>query len=172
LVAKALQILDRPTRYATQEQDKLPKGYVSIRRKYPGKRLRSLSLSNGRKAKIRNIMHSSFNHAVRWEWHDRNSITLVRQSTKNIPTVLTLAEVEELLLYLEELTRTAVLVDVMTGFRVGELLALKWQDVDFEKSEIHITRSISLQHVSECKTEASRKPVPLDARLAESLRHR
>jgi integrase len=86
--------------------------------------------------------------------------------------VLTLAEVEELLLYLEELTRTAVLVDVMTGFRVGELLALKWQDVDFEKSEIHITRSISLQHVSECKTEASRKPVPLDARLAESLRHR
>jgi integrase len=57
----------------------------------------------------------------------------------------------------------------MTGLRVGELLALKWQDIDFEKFEISVTRSISLQHVGECKTEASRKPVPLDSRLAEAL---
>jgi len=61
------------------------------------------------------------------------------------------------------------LVNVMTGLRVGELLALKWQDIDFEKFEISVTRSISLQHVGECKTEASRKPVRLDARLAEAL---
>ena len=103
--------------------------------------LRSLDLSNGSKAKIRNIMHAVFNHAVRWEWHDRNPITHVRQSAKRkcIPTVLTLAEVEELLLYLEEPTHTAVLVDVMTGLRVGELLALKWQDIDFEKFEISVT---------------------------------
>jgi len=40
-------------------------------------------------------------------------------------------QVEELLLYLEEPAHTAVLVDVMTGLRVGELLALKWVDIDF-----------------------------------------
>jgi integrase len=133
--------------------------------------LRSLQLSNGSKAKISNIMHAVFNHAVRWEWHDRNPISHVRQSAKrmSIPTVLTLAEVEELLIYLEEPTHTAVLVDVMTGLRVGELLALKWQDIDFERFEVLVTRSISLQHVGECKTEASRKPVPLDTRLAEAL---
>lgn len=133
--------------------------------------LRSLVLSNGSKAKIRNIMHAVFNHAVRWEWHDRNPITQVRQSYKrmHIPVVLTLDEVEELLLYLEEPTRTAVLVDAMTGLRVGELLALKWSDIDFERFQIHVSRSISLQHVGECKTEASRKPVPLDSRLADAL---
>jgi integrase len=133
--------------------------------------LRPLVLSNGSKAKIRNIMHAVFNHAVRWEWHDRNPITHVRQSSKrmHIPVVLTLGQVEELLLHLEEPTRTAVLVDVMTGLRVGELLALKWEDIDFERFEIRVTRSISLQHVGECKTEASRKPVPLDSRLAEAL---
>ena len=32
-IAKALEILDRPTRQAPQEADKLPKGYVSVRRK-------------------------------------------------------------------------------------------------------------------------------------------
>jgi len=37
-IAKALQILDRPMRRAPQEDDQLPKGYVSIRRKYSGKK--------------------------------------------------------------------------------------------------------------------------------------
>ncbi len=37
-IAKALQILDRPTGHAPKEIDKLPQGYVSARRKYAGKR--------------------------------------------------------------------------------------------------------------------------------------
>jgi integrase len=60
-------------------------------------------------------------------------------------------------------------VDVSTGLRIGELLALQWQDIDFENFEISVTRSISLQHIGVCKTEASRKPVPMDAELAEAL---
>jgi integrase len=86
-----------------------------------------------------------------------------------IPVILTLDEIEKLLLHLEDPTRTAVLVDVMTGLRVGELLALKWADIDFERLEVNVSRSISLQHVGECKTEASRKPLPLDTRLADAL---
>jgi hypothetical protein len=38
-IAKARQMVDRPTRHAPEEKDKLPKGYVSIRRKYAGKRV-------------------------------------------------------------------------------------------------------------------------------------
>jgi len=64
-----------------------------------------------------------------------------------------------------------VLVDVSTGLRIGELLALQWRDIDFENFEISVTRSISLQHVGNCKTETSRKPVPMDAELAEALWH-
>ena len=37
-IARALQILDRPTRHAPEEVDKLPKGYTSARRKYAGKK--------------------------------------------------------------------------------------------------------------------------------------
>jgi integrase len=72
---------------------------------------------------------------------------------------------------LKEPARTAVFLDVMTGLRVGELLALKWDDIDFEKSQISVTRSIVMQHIGDCKTEASRKPVPLDSRLAEAMDH-
>jgi integrase len=53
--------------------------------------------------------------------------------------------------------------------RLSELLALKWQDVRFDAGEIALSRSIVRQHVGSMKTEASRKPLPLDAGLADVL---
>ncbi len=133
--------------------------------------LRSLPLANGSKAKIRNLMHTIFNHAIRWEWHDRNPISMVRQSSKRqkVPTVLNIEQIKALLEHLKNPGKTAVLLDILTGLRVSELLALKWSDVDFENLQIHVTRSIADQHVGPCKTEASQKPVPLDPELAEAL---
>ena len=69
----------------------------------------------------------------------------------------------------KEPTRTMVFVAVFTGLRVGELLGLKWSDIDLQKMVVHVVRSIVMQHVGDCKTEASRKPVPLDLRLAKVL---
>jgi integrase len=133
--------------------------------------LRSLPLANGSKAKIRNLMHAVFNHAVRWEWHDKNPITQVRQSAKRqrVSIVLNIEQLRSLLEHLKELGKTAVLLDILTGLRVSELLALKWSDVDFENLELHVTWSIALQRVGPCKTEASQKPVPLDPELAGVL---
>ena len=133
--------------------------------------LKTLPLTNGSRAKIRNMMHAIFNHAIRWEWHNHNPIARVRQSAKRsrVPVVLSIVQVQALLDNLREPVRTMVLVDISTGLRVGELLALQWRDIDFESLEISVTRSISLQHIGECKTETSRKPVPMDAEIAESL---
>jgi integrase len=63
-----------------------------------------------------------------------------------------------------------VLLDVVTGLRASELFALKWTDINFNKNEISVTRSIVMQVVGSCKTEASQKPVPLDPLLARTLR--
>lgn len=57
-----------------------------------------------------------------------------------------------------------------TGLRMSELFGLKWHDIDFQKNEISVTRSIVFQVVGPCKTEASQKPIPLDSRLAEALK--
>ena len=133
--------------------------------------LRSLHYANGSKAKARNIMSAVFNHAVRWEWLDVNPIRIVRQSAKRtrIPIVLSIEQVAALLRVLKEPTRTMVFVAVFTGLRVGELLGLKWSDIDLQKMVVHVVRSIVMQHVGDCKTEASRKPIPLDPDLAEVL---
>jgi len=54
--------------------------------------------------------------------------------------------------------------------RVSELLALRWDDIDFTNLEIRVTESIRHQVLGVCKTEASAKPVPMDAYMAEDLK--
>jgi len=133
--------------------------------------LDSIKRARGTRAKIRNIMSALFHHAMRYEWLDANPIKLVRQSAKRerTPDVLELEELQLLLTKLELRERTLVLLDAATGLRVSELLALRWEDVDFKTLELRVTRSIWHQVVGDCKTEASAKPVPLDSYMAEDL---
>lgn len=131
-----------------------------------------VALAKGSKAKIRNIMSALYSHAIRWEWANRNPITSVRQSAKRqaVPEVLTVDEVVKLLNAIPEPFRTAVFLDGSSGLRVGELLGLKWEDVDFKRNVIYIRRSIVRQKIGPPKTEASQKPIPINAELAKALR--
>jgi integrase len=116
-------------------------------------------------------MHAIFNHAMRWEFFNQNPISFVRQSAKRsrVPDVLTAEEIGKLLWELCEPWRTAVYIAVTTGLRVSELLGLKWSDLDFATGEIRLCRGIVRQHIGNMKSEASRKPVPLDAGLGDVL---
>ena len=133
--------------------------------------LKSLPLSKGSKAKVRNIMSALYSHGQRWEWVTSNPIRHVRQSAKRsrIPTVLSPEQIKLFLEKLVDLPKTAVLLGASTGLRVGEILGLKWEDVDFETLELRVTRDVVKQRIERCKTEASRKPVPIGAEVAEIL---
>jgi len=133
--------------------------------------LKSLALANGTKAKLRNLMSAVFRHAMRYEWTEKNPISLVRQSAKRqrTPDVLDVQEIQRLLVQLQEPYRTMVFLAAATGLRVSELLALKWSDIDFEHGEMNLSRGIVRQNIGEMKTEASRKPLALSAGLAEVL---
>ncbi len=113
-----------------------------------------------------------FNHGIRHDICGRNPIRLVRQSAKRrkIPPILSVDDIQKLLPALPFRERTLVLLDVGTGLRMSELLALKWRDVNFRTREISVTRSIVFQVVGPCTTEASQKPIPLDSYLAKALR--
>lgn len=65
--------------------------------------------------------------------------------------------------------RLVVLLDAATGLHPSELFALKWGDLDFSDLHLDVLRSIYLRHIGDCKTEASRKPVLPDQRLAAYL---
>ena len=139
-----------------------------------GKRKR---LAGGTKEKIRDAMSSVFNHAIRWEFTDRNPITGptkrsgVRVSAKRerTPDILDVQEMQLLLAALGIREKAMVFLDMPSGLRRGELAGLKWEDFDFKNLHVSVTRSLVDQHVGPVKTEASRKLMPIDEYVAHDL---
>jgi integrase len=129
------------------------------------------------KARIRDLMSVLYNHAIRWEFTDRNPISGpnkgagVRQSSKrqSIPDILEVSEMQAILAELQLRERVLLFLDMVTGLRRGELTGLKWEDIDFEDLVIDVNKSVVSRVMGRCKTEASQKPVPLDVYTAEDL---
>ena len=133
--------------------------------------LGELALSNGSKTKIRGVFHTLYSHAQRYEWFDANPITKVRQSTLRAkePEILELEELVKLLDALPDPFKTMAFTAAVTGLRRGELIGLKWQDVDFDAELIRPVRSVVCQNIGKLKTVASARPVGMDPKLAEAL---
>jgi integrase len=101
---------------------------------------------------------------------------------------LSLQEVRELLSTIgEHRLFPAIFLRLGTGLRRGELLALRWQDVDLARGLIHIRQTLARVRVhgrssagkktqlifQEPKTEQSRRTVPIPADIVEELqRHK
>lgn len=133
--------------------------------------LRSLPLADGSKAKIRNIMSAVFSHGIRYELTDKNPIKSVRQRAgrANVPVLLDVSEIYRLFDALALRERSMVMTDALTGVRRGELMGLKWEDLDFIGGRINVVRSVVDCTAGPCKTEASRKHVPMDENIAHVL---
>ena len=123
------------------------------------------------KSHVRNLMHTLFQAALRWEMVERNPVDLVRQSRKRlkVPRVLTPVEFKALLGQLSEPYKTMVVTVACLGLRVSELLGLQWGDIDFQSLTVRIQRSVVEGKVNPTKTEASESILPLDPDLAEVL---
>jgi integrase len=134
-------------------------------------------LAGGTREKIRDAMSSIFNHAIRWELTDRNPITGptkrsgVRVSAKRerTPDILEIQEMQLLLAALGIREKAMLFLDMPSGLRRGELAGLKWEDFDFKKLHVSVTRSLVDQHVGPVKTETSRKLMPIDEFVAREL---
>jgi integrase len=133
--------------------------------------LAALEKSNATRAKIKCVFGVLYQHAMRYGWAERNPIREVRQSTKRMkePDILTKEELEAIISGLSEPSRTLVILAAVTGLRRGELIGLKWSDVQFETGMINIVRSVVDQVSGQPKTAASRRPIPLTPVLARVL---
>jgi integrase len=115
------------------------------------------------------VLREALHHAVRWQLLARNPADAVEapRPPRHEMRVLTPDGVQRLLAACEDSELYAIVfVAVATGLREGEILALRWSDVDLHGSSAHVTRT--LQYVSgrgllfrEPKTSRSRRRVSL-----------
>lgn len=62
-------------------------------------------------------------------------------------------------------------VACFTGLRQGEILALRWQDIDFDMRAIRVVRSYNPRHgFMDLKTSSSRRSVPMIPSLISTLK--
>ena len=116
---------------------------------------------------------TTYQHAIHYGWlrNDENPLLAVRQSAKReqVPETLEAHEFRALMLKLPQKLRTKGIISATTDLRISEVLGLKWSDIDWKKLELKVTCSLVYARVGKCKTEVSRRPVPLDGLTVEEL---
>jgi integrase len=133
--------------------------------------LQSLALAPSSKAKLKGILSSLYNHAIRYEWLTFNPISRVRSSQQRLrdKDVLAPEEFQCLVRQLSVRDRAMVLLAGSTGLRRSEMIALTWSDLDSRTMEVNVLRSCVRNRLGKTKTEASRRPVPLHPIVLNAL---
>lgn len=83
---------------------------------------------------------------------------------------LAVDEINSLILSIPDENRTLFYCLATTGLRIGELLALRWQDIDFDESKLVITHNLWRGQLVTPKTEAGKRSLFLPDPLVEALR--
>ena len=83
--------------------------------------------------------------------------------------VLTPVQVRDIALALHHPARSVTLLLVLTGLRVGELLALRWRSIDLKARLLRVAETVYDGHFDRPKTKRSARIIPIGAETAEIL---
>ena len=133
--------------------------------------------------KVRILLLDIFNKALSNDFIRKNpakGISLKRNEEKE-PKVLT---TEEQTTFFDCCRGTFYdnffVVAVNTGMRIGEIAALRWEDIDWQKNVIHVTRTLVYQnyegdekkefHFEDPKTKTSKRDIPINRQCSLALK--
>jgi integrase len=133
-----------------------------------GKRLGTNTL-----ARIKSFLSGTFKTAKRIGALDgvnpMNDTSLPDGTRPGVTYAYGLDEIKKMLALLPEPARTVVLTAAFTGLRQGELRGLLWKDLDLDKRELSVARSLWNGIVNKPKTAASEAPIPIVRPLRDAL---
>jgi integrase len=127
--------------------------------------------------KIHAVLHKALDQAVGWSLVPRNATETVT-APRPAPNEIQPLDSEQVKTLLEaahgERFEALYVLAIHTGLRQGELLGLKWKDVDLESSLIRVRRTLTRNRgrllLSEPKTKRSRRTVRLTEQAVHTLR--
>ncbi|MCH8134382.1 MAG: tyrosine-type recombinase/integrase, partial [Proteobacteria bacterium] len=125
---------------------------------------------------VHRVIHAMLEKATRWGIVPRNVASLA--SPPKVPhremVVLSVEECQTLLSAAGG-TRLEVLwwIAIGTGLRAGEILALRWRDLDFDRARLHVRHTLQRYgrnySLAEPKTARSRRIIALTTTLSAKL---
>ena len=122
---------------------------------------------------IRTVFGSILEAAVRDDLLISNPVRrtrLPRRGAEKEKAPIAAEDVTALIDKLAEPSRSIAALLAMTGLRIGELLALRWQDVDLVNGFLAVNQSVYEGHFDEPKSKRSKRRVPLGPDSVEILR--
>lgn len=121
------------------------------------------------------VLHRALKQAVRWNMVPRNVCEAVDRPQVRREEIQPLGSAQA-----RRLLKTAndtrdrfealYVLAIHTGMRPGELLGLKWEDVDFDGAGLQVNRSLSGGKLTTPKTKRSRRHIDLSAASVAALR--
>lgn len=126
---------------------------------------------------VHGVLHIALDNAVRWSYVSRNVcdfVTLPRIVTREA-VVLTVEQARTLLKGVQEhRLETLFLLIVVTAMRRGEVLALRWSDIDFDRQMLQVLHTVDYipkygYVENEPKTKAGKRKINLPSFLVEML---
>jgi len=121
---------------------------------------------------LRTTLGTILGTAEFWGYIEDNPVRKTRLPRRGLQpekTILTPEQLSSLLEKLPEPSRSLVWLLVLTGLRIGELLALRWQDIDLQAGLLRVGRTLYEGHFDETKTRFSNRIVPLSPKGVEIL---
>jgi len=131
---------------------------------------------------IHNVIHQTLKQAEEWGIVPRNVAGLVHPPHRRaaVPTILSIEQLDLVLTHTKNSQRgrwlyVAIYLAVSTGLRRGEILGLRWADIDFDQRSLRVARIASQlasreMVVAEPKTKSSRRLLTLDDATITVLR--
>lgn len=122
---------------------------------------------------IRGVLGRTLSTAEDWGYITQNpalKTQLPRRPLQQQPEmVLTPKQIAELVSQLREPARSIATLLVLTGVRIGELLALRWKCVDLIARAVQITQTVYDGHFDTPKTQRSARIIPLSEEACRIL---
>jgi len=121
---------------------------------------------------MRTALGKVLQSAVDWGYLEQNfarGVNIGSREPKTERLYPSAVEAVRLIGYLGEPMRTLVLVAVLTGLRIGELLALRWKHLDFLRGGVQVRETVSEGKFGTPKTKSSRRDIPMSAPVREAL---
>lgn len=122
---------------------------------------------------IRTVLGTLLATAEGWGYIEENPVPKTKLSRRRGPRperkVFTPEQLRSLLGALPEPSCSIVWLLVLTGLRIGEVLALRWRDIDLANRVLRVREAVYEGHFDDPKTPTSRRVVPLSPKAAEIL---